>query len=56
MTRPPKESETPDGLNAFRFGFLYGMVTRLAQELKQQREETAALKERVERLEAKLNQ
>lgn len=55
-TKDSQPSEVPKGLQAFRFGFLYGMITRLMQESKQQKEELAALKEMVERLEAKSNQ
>lgn len=52
--RSNSKGENANG--AFAQGLLIGMLTRMAHEARIQKEETAALKERIERLEAKLNQ
>lgn len=56
VAKEPQADAPQSPIESFRFGYLHGMVIRLIEELKQQKEESAALKDRLERLEAKLNQ
>jgi hypothetical protein len=52
--RSNSKGENANG--AFAQSLLIGMLTRMAYEVRIQKKETAALKARIERLEAKLNQ